>query len=177
MSAAPDPTMDCGGHHLAAVVPPRPVERPDGVWWVWRPLHGGAGTTTLAGAVPCGAEYGTDPRLEDLPWVAVVRSHAAGLGAATEWASQIGKTVPAGQVLGLVIVADAPGRLPRELESMIRLASTGYPATWRIPWVHEWRLGHVPTPKNLPAGPCRQLLRDLTSAVGISLTNPSHGGT
>jgi hypothetical protein len=111
-----------------------------------------------------------------MPWVAVVRSHAAGLGAATEWAAQIGDTIPSDQVLGLVIVCDAPGRLPRELESMIRLASAGYPATWRIPWVPDWRLGVAPSRTNLPA-PCRQLLRDLTTTVGVPLTNKRPGGT
>ncbi len=43
-----------------------PTPRPAGAWWAWRPLHGGAGTSTLGRAVPCGIVLADDP--SELGW-------------------------------------------------------------------------------------------------------------
>lgn len=154
---------------LLQVATPAPVRsRPDGIWWAWHPLHGGSTTTTLAAALPGGAVFDqlpADVGWPGLPTVLVCRSHPSGLAAAQRWAA----AHPPGtvHVAGLVIVADAPGRLPRSLESLGRLVSGGYPATWRIPWVRAWRLGEPPTPENTPKA-AKQLLTDLAVLAGIT---------
>ncbi|WP_460811274.1 DUF6668 family protein [Microlunatus endophyticus] len=72
--------------------------------------------------------------------VIVARSHVAGLRAAQtaarQWASG---RVPSIHLLGLIIVADAPGRLPRPLRELQQLVSGGVPRTWTVPWVEAWR--------------------------------------
>ena len=83
--------------------------------------------------------------------VLVTRSSAAGLratqNAARQWASG---AVPPVELLGLVIVADAPGRLPRPLRELAALVAGGVPRTWHLPWVdYVWKglagtgTGHV----------------------------------
>lgn len=155
----PDPQTS-GGDELVAV-------RPPGVWWLWHPLHGGTGITTLATALPGGMEITNldDPARPRLPVVVVTRGHHGGLVAAQRWAA----AHPAGTitVAGLVIVAEAPGRTPRSLEALSRLVSGGYPQTWRIPWVPAWRLGQPPTPTNTPNA-AKQLLTDLAVLAGIT---------
>lgn len=49
-------------------------------------------------------------------------------------------------LLGLVVVADAPGRLPRILRNRVRLVSGAVPRLWEIPWVGPWRLGETYEP-------------------------------
>lgn len=153
------------------------LTRPAGCWWAWVGLHGGAGVTTLARAVPGGADFGRLPGEEGwpaLPVVAVCRSHAGGLEAAQRWAAWAAEhgEVP---VLGLVVTADAPGRLPRQLESMVRLISGGYPSLWRLPWVKAWRLGQPPTPANTPPA-YRHLLKDLIVRADVPLNHVRNSG-
>lgn len=123
------------------------------LWWVG--THGGAGESTLAELVPDwpAAEHawprtpGSDPARV----VLVARSHMRGLraaqAAATQWASGL---VPDIAVLGLVIVADAPGRLPRPLRNYAQLVSGGVPRTWTVPWTEAWRLGEPPVLSDAP---------------------------
>lgn len=118
-------------------------------WW-WVGCHGGAGVTTLHAAV--GASSGDAGRYWPVPAsagprhpvVLVARSSAAGLQAAQtaarQWASG---QVPA-TLLGLVVVADAPGSLPRPLRDLQRLVAGGVPRCWSVPWVEPWRLGEPP---------------------------------
>jgi hypothetical protein len=68
------------------------------------------------------------------------------------------------QLLGLVAVADAPGRLPRPLRDLLRLVSGGVPRMWEMPWVESWRLGDPPTPSTLPPA-YAQLAADLRHIV------------
>lgn len=143
--------------------------RPPGVWWLWHPLCGGAGVSTLATALP-GGMIVEDLEAEDrprLPVVVVTRGHHGGLVAAQRWAA----ARPAGTVAvaGLVVVADAPGRTPRPLEILGRLVIGGYPQTWRIPWVPAWRLGAAPTPENTPTA-AKTLLRDLSLLIDTPTT-------
>lgn len=74
--------------------------------------------------------------------VVTCRSDHAGLEAARnacrEWAAA---TVPTVRLLGLVVVADAPGRLPRPLATLARVVVGGYPRSWRMPWLPLLRLG------------------------------------
>ncbi len=151
--------------------PPPPVQdRPDGAWWAWRQLHGGAGTSTLSQAVPGGIEIREDPSWPAFPVVAVCRSHATGLEAAQRWAAAQALT-PTVVLAGLVVVADAPGRLPRSLETVIRLVTGGYPRVWRLPWIEEWRRGQPVTVESIPA-PYRALLSDLANHTGMNITPP-----
>jgi len=65
----------------------------------------------------------------------------AGLTAArratTQWASGAAGTL---RLLGLVVIADAPGRLPRPLAHFIDLVGGGVPRIWRWPWIEQLRL-------------------------------------
>lgn len=119
-------------------------------WWLG--THGGSGETTLAGAVAGSAAAGhawpVPPDLsrpQDV--VLVARTHLTGLRAtqlaATQWASG---SVPGVTLVGLVLLADAPGRLPRALRELADLVSGGVPRVWHLPWVEAWRLGDEPRP-------------------------------
>lgn len=134
------------------------------MWWIG--AHGGAGESTLAalalGSQPAGhawpmpAERGTLSRA-----TIVARTNYAGLMAAQrvarEWAS--GSTSGMVELTGLVLVADAPGRRPKELRQLEQHVAGGYPRLWTLPWVEAWRLGE-PDPASVPRE-YRQLLADL----------------
>lgn len=77
-----------------------------------------------------------------IPVVVVARTSARGLTAAKAAAKQWGAgLVPDVRLLGLILVDDAPGRLPRPLRDLAQVVAGGYPRTWRIPWIEAWRLG------------------------------------
>ncbi|MCA2211834.1 DUF6668 family protein [Jidongwangia harbinensis] len=114
-----------------------------GVCWV--AAHGGAGTTTLAavlGGVDLGCRWPDPARDEPASIILVARTHAQGLRAASRALNAIREgRHPAGMRLAaLVLVADAPGRLPRPLVSRLRMLRAVAPV-YRIPWVPQWRLG------------------------------------
>ncbi|RIJ33400.1 hypothetical protein DZF93_09285, partial [Clavibacter michiganensis subsp. insidiosus] len=75
--------------------------------------------------------------------VVVARTDHSGLLAAQrvarEWAS--GQVAGLVELVGLVLVADAPGRRPKELRQLEQLVSGGYPRSWTLPWIDAWRLG------------------------------------
>jgi hypothetical protein len=61
---------------------------------------------------------------------------------------------------GLVLIADAPGKLPKELRALVGLVTSIAPgSTWELPWQAEWRLGR-PTLEHA-ARQTRQLLHHL----------------
>jgi hypothetical protein len=118
----------------------------------WLATHGGAGASTLAavyGGHDCGREW---PAPGDPPSVLLVaRTHAAGLESAvrTLGVFRRGEAPPGLDLDAVVLVADAPGRLPRPLAQRVR----GIEAVidvHRVPWVPEWRLG------DLGGGPPRE---------------------
>lgn len=77
------------------------------------------------------------------------------------------------ELLGLVLVADAPGRLPKPLRDLMKIISGGYPRTWYVPWVESWRQGDDPTPDASPRE-VRKLvddLRILQTGASFSATN------
>ena len=188
LSAAPQP-LDLDADEVAALtgppvpqlglVPaPQPAALPRRVlatpatWW-WVGAHGGAGESTLATAVagtaasehtwpqPCPDVGGTHPVL------LVARTHASGLLAAqralTEWAAGGAGAV---ELLGLVLLADAPGRAPAPLRDLARLVAGGAPRTWSLPWVEAWRLGGAQTDLRASAStPTPAALRRLQSQV------------
>ncbi len=75
----------------------------------------------------------------------VARTHAAGLGAASRRLDALRKgEAPAGlELLAVVLVADAPGRLPLKLARRIRVLRSAV-RTQTFPWVPSWRLGEQP---------------------------------
>ena len=133
------------------------------VWWLG--AHGGAGETTLE-------ELFSGSRAADHSWpltdadrpparvVLVARTHAQGLRAAQsairEWAAGDVQVL----LLGLVLIADAPGRLPHSLRQLADLIAGGVPAVWSLPWIEAWRVGEPPAPHNAPKV-VRRLLEDL----------------
>lgn len=144
---------------------------PDTGQLLWVGAHGGAGTTTLAAAAGVGSDAGrawppaptaaptTAPTLDrGVAVLLVARTHARGLKAAREaLRAHTGRTGGGGEapLRGLVLVADAPGRLPRELRQQVRVLSGATPRLWEVPWVEAWRAD--PT-----APPGRQISRLLS---------------
>ncbi|UGQ12304.1 hypothetical protein LO772_01445 [Yinghuangia sp. ASG 101] len=131
------------------------LDAPNPPWW-WVGCHGGAGVSTLASAVAGGREStkawpipakGNVSRV-----VLVARTNAPGLAmaqvAARQWAAG---RVPGVTLLGLVAVADAPGRLPRQLAELLRLVAGGVPKAWFVPWIDALRFDR-PLPGRLPKG-------------------------
>jgi len=148
---------------VAGVAPPRgglPQRRIDvaratvAVWWVG--THGGAGESTLeqlleGSRAMSHAWPNTDDDTSELPAVVLVaRTSARGLRsaqlAATQWASG---SVPV-KLLGLALIADAPGRLPKPLRDFAQIVAGGVPRVWRLPWVEPWRLGNPVSAQTAP---------------------------
>ncbi len=131
---------------------------PDTASLCWLGTHGGSGAGTLASLVPGTAAlrgaWPVPPQGSGtcIPVVLVARSHAEGLrtaqSAMTEWAAGL---VGGVQLLGLAVVADAPGRLPRPLRQLTRLVGGGVPSCWELPWVEEWRRGAPPILEDAPS--------------------------
>jgi hypothetical protein len=149
--------------HVLPVSAPQPATGPG--WW-WLGVHGGAGVSTLEQAVPGGRDSGRAWPSSEVPQpvVLVARSSANGLkavqNAAQQWASRM---VTGVELLGLVVVADAPGRRPRVLRDLVNLVSGAVPRLWEIPWVEQWRLGDPPTAD--PPKECASLARDLSQLI------------
>ena len=106
--------------------------------------HGGAGTSTWAHILSAGDAGASWPQhinpTRALSIVVCCRSTAAGLRAAQdvgiEWASG---ALP-GQLVGLIVGADAPGRMPRELHELREVTSGAFPHSTFVPWQAQWRL-------------------------------------
>ena len=140
------------------------------VWWVG--AHGGAGESTLEELFlgSRAAEHRWPLTGENLPAARVVlvaRTHARGLSAAQsairEWAAGEVRVL----LLGLVLIADAPGRLPHALRRLADLIAGGVPAVWSVPWIEAWRVGEPPAPHNAPQV-VRELLEDLRAMTEAS---------
>lgn len=131
------------------------------VWWLG--VHGGAGESTLARLGGGTEAQGAWPVTTSgrAPVVLVARTHYSGLmaarAAATEWASG---QVPVA-LLGLVLVADAPGRRPKALRDLEKLVAGTVPRTWRVPWVEAWRVAE-PDPQDMPIA-LRRMFGQVTS--------------
>lgn len=144
------------------------------LWWLG--AHGGAGESSLAALVPewpaAGHAWPHAPGVKPSHVVVTARSNMRGLRAAqlaaTQWASGL---VPHAQVVGLVVVADAPGRLPRPLREFAQIVAGGFPRTWSVPWIEAWRLGEPPDLSTAPRD-VRRLVDDLST-----LLRPGAAGT
>ncbi|MFE0451132.1 DUF6668 family protein [Streptomyces sp. NPDC058914] len=111
----------------------------------WLATHGGAGASTLA-AVYGGHDCGRDWPGPGAPSsvLLVARTHATGLESAlrTLEVFRRGEAPPGLDLDAVVLVADAPGRLPRPLVQRIRLIESAIDV-YRVPWVQAWRLGDL----------------------------------
>jgi hypothetical protein len=107
--------------------------------------HGGAGTSTVARLLnatdsgrlwPDPGQPGCSPRV-----VLTARTNAVGLMAASQaLAGYFASSHPEGPYLaGFVLVPDAPGRVPRELNRRIAILASAT-MVYRLPWVRSWRL-------------------------------------
>lgn len=158
----------------AELLPVREVWVAPSVWVLG--VHGGAGESTVASLVPsweaAGHAWPRPVEHSSAPVLLVARTHMRGLmaarAAATQWAAGI---VPQAEVLGLVLIADAPGRLPRALRDLAQIVSGGVPRAWTVPWIESWRLGESPT---LSAAP-RAAHRMVDEVHGI-IPNPRADG-
>lgn len=143
-------------------------------WWLG--VHGGAGETSLA-------RLDKNTRAAEHHWpitgagstvVLVARSNMSGLRAAqlaaTEWASG---TVPGIHIAGLVILADAPGRLPKEIREFARVVGGGVPHLWHFPWIEAWRFGHDVLPEELPKE-ARTVLDQVRVAINTAAGLPAN---
>ncbi|GLZ12635.1 hypothetical protein Acsp04_28700 [Actinomadura sp. NBRC 104425] len=141
---------------------------PGPAWW-FTSCHGGAGTSTVAGIVRGGMASGQYWPVPDPPAYAnvvlVARGHAGGLRAAQAAARQwAGGGLPTVRVVGLVVVADAPGRRPKPLRELLHLISGAFPQVWELPWVEALRLGEPPDQIQLPSA-FSELAADLQRIV------------
>ncbi|MGP4009628.1 DUF6668 family protein [Streptomyces sp. 4N124] len=111
----------------------------------WVGTHGGAGVSTLAtvyGGQDCGRDWPgpDDPRSVLL----VARTHATGLASALHVVEVFrrGEAPPGLDLDAVVLVADAPGRLPRPLAQQVKVIESVIDV-YRVPWVQNWRLGDL----------------------------------
>ena len=127
----------------------RYFSRSSSVWIVG--VHGGAGESALMHLIEGSrSTQHAWPVFEDtaeVPRVLLVcRSNQAGLEAARraliEWAAPNQLNV---DLLGLAVMADAPGKLPKVLRDLETIVGGGAPRLWRLPWVEAWRTDEVNT--------------------------------
>ena len=145
---------------------------PAALWWVG--AHGGSGESTLAALMPgtqaAGHAWPRTPSQTPARTVLVARGDARGLRAAQDamrqWAAGL---VPSVEVLGLVVMADAPGRVPRSLRDLLQVVSGGVPRTWTVPWVEAWRVGEPPALSSSPRE-VQRLVDELTAILGAAGT-------
>ena len=135
--------------------------------------HGGAGESRIADLLGARATDHCWPVLQDgsEPRVLLVcRADMRGLTAArsalTQWVS--GAT-PKADLLGLAILADAPGKTPKALRDFAAIVGGGAPRLWTLPWVEAWRLGN-------DTAPTREFQRFITdiATLAADTSNAAH---
>lgn len=134
----------------------------EGIGWV--KAHGGAGVTSLVevlGGTDVGARWPDPSRGEPRRVLLVGRTSARGLKSVSRALGTLhdGRAPQGVDLLAVVLVADAPGRLPVGLLRRIRVLRSAA-RVLRVPWIPAWRTGG--TPRALP----RQLdrLAELTGS-------------
>lgn len=153
--AGPLPMLDAD-----PALPVVPDVRLAALWVVG--AHGGAGESTLAG-------LGDDWLPAEHAWpgcplpgrcVLTARTSATGLLAARAALRQWAAGDAPVDLAGLVLLADAPGRLPGPLRDLAALVAGGAPRCWSIPWVEAWRLGEPVVTREVS-----RVIRDLTAVI------------
>lgn len=138
------------------------------LWWLG--VHGGAGESTLARLFratraaehrwPVGVRGGGKALV-----VLVARTDWWGMtavqGAMREWDQHERDQV---LVLGLVLVAHRPGRLPKDLQRLQRDVLGATERVWLVPWCERWSAGELPSRANSPKA-VEQLCADLSVAL------------
>jgi hypothetical protein len=135
--------------------------------------HGGSGESRIADLIGGARATGHSwPVLQDgaKPRVLLVcRADMRGLTAArnalTEWVSG---AAPAVDLLGLAVLADAPGKTPKPLRDFTTIVGGGAPRYWNLPWVEAWRHGESVSPP-----PAREYQRFITDLAALSTDTPS----
>ncbi|MBV9450748.1 MAG: hypothetical protein JO345_33145 [Streptosporangiaceae bacterium] len=141
-------------------------------------VHGGAGTSTVArllSASDAGRRWPNPDKLGyPLRMVLTARTSAAGLMAASQaLARYCAMAHPEGPYLvGFVLVADAPGRLPKPLNRRIHIL-TSTTMVFRLPWVREWRLSET-TPDPRTEWPVVLSLRSFVEHAALTTTPAMH---
>jgi hypothetical protein len=133
--------------------------------------HGGAGTSTVArllNALDSGCDWPEAPYGVRVNVVLTARTSATGLMAASRTlAGYCAHGYPEfAHLAGFVLVADAPGRLPKELNRRITILSSAT-MVYRLPWVREWRLSEV-GPDPLAAWPLAMSMRTFVRYASAS---------
>lgn len=145
----------------------RDVLSDQGIGWIG--AHGGAGASTLTrllGGTDVGCRW-PDPAIGEPARVAVVgRTGLDGLRAVSRALNAMREgRHPAGMwLVGVVLIADAPGRLPAPLLGRIRLLRAIAPVH-RVPWIPSFRVGVEP----------RQLPRQLARLAALAEARPGRG--
>ncbi|MCI9872801.1 DUF6668 family protein [Arthrobacter humicola] len=132
--------------------------------------HGGSGESRIAdligGARATGhcwpvLQDGSRPRVL-LVCRADIRGLTAAQSALMQWASG---AAPDLDLLGLAILADAPGKTPKALRDFGAIVGGGAPRSWTLPWVEAWRHGDSTT-----APPAREFQRFITDLAALATT-------
>ncbi|MGW7268710.1 DUF6668 family protein [Streptomyces sp. NPDC054842] len=128
--------------------------------FAWVATHGGAGATTLAtvfGGHDAGRNWPRPDQGEPGSLLLVARTHATGLEAVSHTLDTFRRgDVPPGLDLdAVVLVADAPGRLPRPLAQHVKAIGVMIDV-YQVPWVPAWRVGDL---GGEPPRECEPLVR------------------
>ncbi|GAA2066228.1 hypothetical protein GCM10009801_12400 [Streptomyces albiaxialis] len=114
----------------------------------WVNAHGGGGASTLSralGGADLGLRWPEPAQGEPGGVLLVARTHSGGLRAASQAlnALRTGDHPPGVHLIAVVLVADAPGRLPGTLGKRVRVMRSAA-EIHRVPWIPAWRVGEEP---------------------------------
>ena len=160
--------------------------------WFLLAAHGGAGAGLLARLSAAAAEQEQDmrrigldagqlwpePTLERTGAVVVVsRTTVSGLTKARDLGAQyLSGAAPLGTaLLGVVLVADQPGKVPTPIATSVGLLDGVFARTWHVPYVPQYRLvGPTSTPPTHPL--IADVLTDIRAALSYSSGFPTTEG-
>lgn len=150
---------------------------PSAAGWFWLAAHGGAGAGLLSRLSSATSDpdqvSGQDagplwptPSLETTGAVVVVtRTTVSGLTKARDLAAQYlaGAAPPGTELLGVVLVADQPGKPPAAVATSVKLLDGVFARTWQVPYVPQYRLiGPDQTP------PMHPLIGDVLNDICVA---------
>jgi len=154
-------------------LPVQAVDEAAALWVVG--AHGGAGESSIAqlvdGWAAAGHAWPELPGGAAASCVLVARTNVRGLLAArsalTQWAGSGAGT--SARLVGLILVADAPGKLPPVLRDLAKVVSGGAPRVWEVPWLDRWRLGD-PVTEGVPRSVSKIVsqLRSLSASTPVA---------